>query len=84
MKKLIVLTAVLFGLYSWAHAVSTQSATQQGASSSTQDDAQQLATAVNGDADKVGTGSGDDADTANEAEPSNDSDPDAEENAGSQ
>ena len=76
MKKLIALLAVLFGLYTLAHATSTPSSTQQ-ASIPTSENVQQPVTAADNDADKIGSGSGDDADTANEADPSNDNDPEA-------
>ena len=76
MRKIIILLAVLIAPYTLAHAD-----TAQGAAKNPPNAAPQQPLPVN-DADKIGTGSGDDIDTANEADPANDKDPEADEGAG--
>jgi hypothetical protein len=74
MKKVIALLAVLFGLFTLAHATPSPIA---NASLPTPESVEQPVTPTDSDADKIGNGSGDDVDTANEADPSNDNDPEA-------
>ena len=77
MKKIIVLMLVLFGVSMVAHAVTSQNDTQQSTGSSvTNDTGTQAQQPTNDNADQVGGGSGDDADTAN------DKDPEADQNSG--
>ncbi len=82
MKKIIVLLGVLFGFSFVAHAESMQSSPPSAASVTQTNDAASTTnmgdSSVSGNTiDKVGTGSGDDLDTVNEADPSNDKDPEA-------
>jgi len=82
MKKVVVLLGILFGFSFVAHAESMPSSPQSAAGITQSNDA---ATTTNTDAspvnantiEKIGTGSGDDLDTVNEADPSNDKDPEA-------
>ena len=74
MKKVIALLIVLFGVCMAAHAVSTpvpstsqdNSISDNSASNSADSNDKQSNTS---DADQVGSGSGDDADTANDKDP---------------
>ena len=89
MKKVVVLLGVLCGASMLAHAETMQGNTDEtlgltqgsqaaGAESSVQQPgAIKYKTPVEPGADKAETGSGDDVDTVNEADPSHDKDPEA-------
>ncbi len=89
MKKVIILLGLLFGASIFAHAGTTQSVplpalgdTQgstavNGTENTAQPPTTDQSSPANAGAEKVGTGSGDDIDTVNEADPANDKDPEA-------
>lgn len=75
MKNVIILLAILVSTYTLAHAAPTQDITQSASIAAQQPSS-------NNDSNQVGSGSGDDIDTTDEADPANDKDPEADESVG--